>query len=268
MPLNIARIVEDLAAGKFVLIYDGDKREAEVDMAILGEFVTPNSIFQMRHDAGGLICTSLGPKLCELIELPFLKDILANYSASSPILEKMVRQPIPYGERSAFSIAVNHCDTFTGITDKDRAKTINELAKFGRMALDAEQWYTGTVNTGRGGGTRASASARMSTLAEAFASSFRIPGHVFLLRAAEGLLQARKGHTEMTAYLATLGNLVPVVAICEMMDGETGLALSLTKVERYAKKHRLNLLNGMELLDFYTEHEQAQVQAQAQAQAI
>ena len=51
---NLDEALEAIRNGEFVLVFDDDDREGEVDMIIASEFVTPKSIATMRNDAGGL----------------------------------------------------------------------------------------------------------------------------------------------------------------------------------------------------------------------
>ena len=85
--------------------------------------VTPAHIAQMRKDGGGLICTAIHPKAAQNISVCPLP---ARCSAPAPVIAEMVGE-VPYDRknRSSFSLWVNHRDTFTGITDNDRALTIN-----------------------------------------------------------------------------------------------------------------------------------------------
>ena len=87
-----------------------------------------------------------------------------------------------------------------------------------------------------------------------FISSFKTPGHIPVLLASNGLLSSRKGHTEMSIYLAELANLFPITTICEMMDSETYSALSVQKAEKYAKENAIPFVDGKELLDFAKVH--------------
>ena len=87
-----------------------------------------------------------------------------------------------------------------------------------------------------------------------FASSFKTPGHVPLLIASKGLLAKRQGHTEMSVYLTQIAGLTPVTAICEMMDAETYIALSVDKAAKYAKQNAIPLIDGKELLEFAKVH--------------
>ena len=52
---NIQQAIKDLQNGKFILIYDDDRREGETDLVISSEFTTSDSIKTMRKDGGGLI---------------------------------------------------------------------------------------------------------------------------------------------------------------------------------------------------------------------
>jgi len=115
-----------------VLLYDSEKREAETDMIILGEYVKPEDVARMRREAGGLICVAYGMDAAERTGLPFMADILAEAGGRYPILGKVRGEDIRYDRRSAFSLSVNHRRTFTGISDIDRALTISELGIFCR----------------------------------------------------------------------------------------------------------------------------------------
>jgi 3,4-dihydroxy 2-butanone 4-phosphate synthase len=147
--------------------------------------------------------------------------------AESPISNKeMIMGLAPYGDHPTFSISVNHYQTYTGITDKDRSLTIREMANIFSVENKKKK----------------------------FVSSFKTPGHVPLLIASKGLLAKRQGHTEMSVYLTQIAGLTPVTAICEMMDAQTYTALSVDKAEKYAKQNAIPLIDGKELLEFAKVH--------------
>ena len=210
--------IQSLKRGEFVLLFDSAGRENEVDMVAAGEFVTPEHVARMRQHAGGLLCISIDNEFANELDLHYMHDILAESSTN----KEMIMGLAPYGDRPTFSIYVNHYQTYTGITDKDRALTIQEMAKI--YNLDNKK--------------------------KKFVSSFKTPGHVPLLIASKGLLETRQGHTEMSIYLAKLAGLTPVTAICEMMDAETYTALSIEKAEKYAKQNGIPLIDGKELLEY------------------
>jgi 3,4-dihydroxy 2-butanone 4-phosphate synthase len=215
----IERALAALREGKFILLYDFDDRERETDFAIRSDAVTPQHIVQMRKDGGGLICTAVHPVAAQRLGLPFASDVLRGLS------EAEREGDIPYDRKnhSSFSIWVNHRSTFTGITDHDRAFTITAVAGHVKQALN-------------GGNVK-------------FHESFRTPGHCALLRAADHLLDQRKGQTELSIALAEMAGITPAVTICEMLDDESGYALSKADAKLYASKHGLEFVQGPEVLE-------------------
>ncbi|WP_394345811.1 3,4-dihydroxy-2-butanone-4-phosphate synthase [Halegenticoccus tardaugens] len=73
---------------------------------------------------------------------------------------------------------------------------------------------------------------------------FDTPGHVHLLKAAPNLLEDRQGHTDLGVALAELARIPPAVVVCEMLDNESGGALSPTNAASYAKKCDFVFLEG------------------------
>jgi len=224
--LSLEIAAKALKAGKFVLLHDSDGRENEVDMLVAAEFVGPPHVATMRRDAGGLICVALHPTVAKNFGLPYLTEVYEAASSKFDVLSRIRPNDIPYDERSAFSLSVNHRHTFTGVTDIDRALTIRELGRLGVKALDGPA-------------------------VEEFGRNFRSPGHIPLLRAGDGLLDERQGHTELSVVLAELAGVTPVMVVCEMLDAKTNRALSREAAASYAKKHGLVLLGGSDIMRKY-----------------
>ena len=220
MPLDDA--ILSLKRGEFVLLHDSTGRENEIDMVVAGEFVTPEHIARMRQHAGGLICLAINNSLGKELGLNYMHEILSSSDHFDSKSKEMIMGLAPYGDHPTFSIAINHYQTFTGITDRDRALTIREMANLYKDDNPHNK----------------------------FISSFKTPGHVPVLIAANGLLSNRRGHTEMSIYLTKLAKLNPVSAICEMMDAETYVALSVDKAEKFAKQNGIPLIDGKELLEY------------------
>ena len=211
--------LESLKRGEFVLLFDSAGRENEIDMVVAAEFITPEHVARMRQNAGGLLCIALENIFAKSLELQYMHDTLASSSMSN---KEMIMGLAPYGDYPTFSLSVNHYQTYTGITDKDRALTIFEMANIYKVENKQKK----------------------------FSSSFKTPGHVPLLIASEGLVASRQGHTEMSVYLAKTAGLTPVTAICEMMDAETYTALSVDKAEKFGKQNGIPLIDGKELLEY------------------
>jgi len=229
---NVRKAISDLGNGKFVLVYDVDGREEEVDLVCLAKEITPRHVYHLRHDAGGLICIAMHANIAEKLGLPFMADIYSNVLNQYTIFNQIAPDAVaPYGDKPSFSVTVNHINTYTGITDNDRALTISEFGLLGEQVF-------------RNGGSS-------ETYRNIFGSKFRAPGHTHLLIANKNLVKGRLGHTEITVTLAYMGNLSPVSVLCEMLDGTTGKALSIAKAKAYATENKLVMIEGNEIVEAY-----------------
>src|ERR687888_308272 len=213
--------MDALRGGRFVLVHDDKGREDEVDMVVAAEYIRPPHVATMRNDAGGLLCLAIANEITVKLGLVYMQDIIQSLSNVNPILSKLSLGKAPYGDKPSFSIAVNHHDTYTGITDADRALTISKMAEVCKK-IDC-----GGINI--------------------FAKNFRAPGHVPILIASKGLIQERTGHTELCLYLSRLAGLTPAVVICEMLDSITYKALSAEKAKKYAGKAGLPFIESSHL---------------------
>ncbi|MBM3131930.1 MAG: bifunctional 3,4-dihydroxy-2-butanone-4-phosphate synthase/GTP cyclohydrolase II [Chloroflexi bacterium] len=111
MPLaTIPEAIEDLKAGKFILVVDDEGRENEGDLVIAAEKITPEAINFMAKNARGLVCVSLTAERVDELKIPM-----------------MVRHNTSHFD-SAFTVSVEarHKVT-TGISAADRAATVKVL---------------------------------------------------------------------------------------------------------------------------------------------
>jgi 3,4-dihydroxy 2-butanone 4-phosphate synthase len=203
------KALKELKLGRMVLLHDSSDREDEVDMVVHASAVKPATVRRMRKDAGGLICLAIGGEIAQRLSLPYMSDIMAK---SNETVRGLIPERTAYGDKPAFSLAINHRDTYTGIPDRDRAKTISEFPK---------------VRSG-----------------EELAAKYYAPGHVPLLIART--LSERRGHTELSIELARRAGISPTMVLCEMLaDG--GGSLGLRPAKAYGKSHRLVFVDGGEL---------------------
>ena len=73
MKLNSTEeIIEDLKAGKMVVIMDDEDRENEGDLIMLAEAVKPADINFMAQYGRGLICLTLSQQRCQQLRLPLM----------------------------------------------------------------------------------------------------------------------------------------------------------------------------------------------------
>ncbi|HJH32370.1 MAG TPA: 3,4-dihydroxy-2-butanone-4-phosphate synthase [Methanosarcinaceae archaeon] len=224
---NIIRALQAVRKGEMIFIFDSEGREGETDFTIPAGAVTPNDVKWMRRDGGGLICVALDTDTSGQFGLPFISDVLRDASNSNSSLKTTVEKggDLAYDTRSSFSLWVNHRDTRTGIPDNDRALTINKLAEVVDRTLAGENVI--------------------------FGSEFRTPGHVALLRAAKGLVNERLGQTELSIAIARMAGITPAMVVCEMLDEDSGMALSKADAKAYATDRALVFLEGSEIVDAY-----------------
>lgn len=214
---SVDSAIEALQAGEPICVHDFDDREGETDLIYPANAVDPDAVARLRNDAGGLLCVALPADVAAAADLPYLSNVLDH-----PAVED---ETLAYGDRSSFSLTINHRDTYTGITDEDRSLTITALGAFAAEARSGDADET------------------------AFAEQFRAPGHVHLLRGAPGLLDDRRGHTELGLALADAADLPPAVVVCEMLDGDTGGARSPEDAKRYADRHNIPFVDGDAIVD-------------------
>ena len=71
---------------------------------------------------------------------------------------------------------------------------------------------------------------------------FTRPGHLFPLRARDGLLEERRGHTEGSVALMLLAGLAPIAVICEIISDD-GTMTKGKKLQAYALGHGLHVIS-------------------------
>src|SRR5258705_4489640 len=69
---TIEDALEDIAAGRMVVVVDDEDRENEGDLVMAAQFVTPDAINFMTRQAGGWICLALTPDRCDELGLELM----------------------------------------------------------------------------------------------------------------------------------------------------------------------------------------------------
>jgi 3,4-dihydroxy 2-butanone 4-phosphate synthase/GTP cyclohydrolase II len=119
--------------------------------------------------------------------------------------------------------------------------------------------YTVTVDVIEGTSTGISAADRAATV-RAIANpdvsfkAFARPGHIFPLRARQGGVLKRAGHTEAAVDLARLAGCQPVGVICEIQHDD-GTMMRLDALKKFCKEHGLLLSSIAQLIEYRRHHE-------------
>jgi len=119
--------------------------------------------------------------------------------------------------------------------------------------------FTVTVDARRGVTTGTSAYDRAVTIRtlvdpQMRADDLTVPGHIFPLRAKEGGVLRRAGHTEAAVDLARLAGLHPAGVICEVLD-ETGAMARLPQLTDLARRFHLKMITIKDLIEHRTRKE-------------
>jgi 3,4-dihydroxy 2-butanone 4-phosphate synthase/GTP cyclohydrolase II len=137
---SISEIIEDLNAGRMVIVVDDEDRENEGDLVMAASFVKPEDINFMAKFGRGLICVPMEEERLRLLELdPMLKNTL-QANAEDPF-------------KTAWMISVDAAKGITtGISAYDRARTIEVLINSQSMPEDlARPGHIFPLRSRRGG---------------------------------------------------------------------------------------------------------------------
>ncbi|MEE8582368.1 MAG: bifunctional 3,4-dihydroxy-2-butanone-4-phosphate synthase/GTP cyclohydrolase II [Dehalococcoidales bacterium] len=194
---TILEAIEDIKAGRFVIIVDDDDREDEGDLVMAADKVTPEAINFMATHARGLICMPVvGQRLDELKLPPMVTDNTSKHTTAF-----------------AVSVEAKH-KVSTGISAADRAATVKAIIDPATTSEDLAR-----------------------------------PGHMFPLRARDGGVLVRAGHTEAIVDLARLAGLYPAGVVCEIMSPDGEMA-RLPELEVMAEKQGIKIVTVADLIAY------------------
>ena len=194
---TIQEAVEDIRAGKFLIIVDDEGRENEGDLAIAAEKVTPQAINFMARYGRGLICIAMTGERLDDLRIPMMVHDNTSKFAS------------PF----TVSVEAKH-DVTTGISARDRALTVKALIEPATKPDDISR-----------------------------------PGHMFPLRARDGGVLVRAGHTEAVVDLVKIAGLYPSGVICEIMS-EDGTMARLPELESIAAAHDIKIISVAQIIAY------------------
>jgi 3,4-dihydroxy 2-butanone 4-phosphate synthase/GTP cyclohydrolase II len=119
--------------------------------------------------------------------------------------------------------------------------------------------FTVSIDAVEGTSTGISAEDRSRTIQSAInpdtqPNDLRRPGHIFPLRAKDGGVLKRAGHTEAAVNLVQMSGLYPAGVICEIQNDD-GLMARLPELIEYAKLHNLKLISIADLISYRLAHD-------------
>ena len=199
---TIPEAIEDIKAGRFIIIVDDEDRENEGDLALAAEKVSVEAINFMSMHARGLICLPMTGERLDELKIPLMvSDNTSKFSTAFTV-----------------SVEAKH-RVSTGISAADRAETVKAMIDPSITADGLSQ-----------------------------------PGHMFPLRAREGGVLARVGHTEAIVDLTRLAGLYPAGVICEILN-EDGSMARLPQLEVIAEKFSIKIISIADLINYRRRHD-------------
>lgn len=199
---TIPEAIEDIKAGRFIIIVDDEDRENEGDLALATEKVSVEAINFMSTHARGLICLPMTGERLDELKIPLMvNDNTSKFSTAFTV-----------------SVEAKH-RVSTGISAADRAETAKAMIDPSITADDLSR-----------------------------------PGHMFPLRAREGGVLVRVGHTEAIVDLTRLAGLYPAGVICEILN-EDGSMARLPQLEVIAEKFSIKIISIADLINYRRRHE-------------
>jgi len=118
---TIEEALEDLQAGKPIIVVDDEERENEGDFVALSTKATPEMINFMVTEGRGLVCTTITEERAADLELAKMTD-----NSTDPF-------------DTAFTVSIDHQDSTTGISTFERSKTITSLVDSDAKAAEFKQ---------------------------------------------------------------------------------------------------------------------------------
>lgn len=128
------------------------------------------------------------------------------------------------------------------------------LQQYGSHKSHLETAFTYSIDARFGITTGISAADRVKTIQDvvnprACPSDIVIPGHIFPIRAKDGGILERNGHTEASVEMAMWANLSAAAVICEIMDDD-GTMLRGDDLSAFAKKYDLPMISIEEMIAY------------------
>jgi len=200
---SIAEAIEDIKAGKVIIVVDDEDRENEGDFVAAAENISPEIINFMATHGRGLICMPITETRTTELEL----DMMVGKNTDP--------------KETAFTVSVDllgHGVT-TGISASDRALTVKAIVD---------------------------ESTKPSELSR--------PGHIFPLKAKNGGVLRRTGHTEAAIDFARLAGLKPAGVICEIMNDDGSMA-RVPELLEVAEKFDLKMVSIEDLVAYRMRHD-------------
>lgn len=199
---GIPEALEELKAGRILIVVDDEDRENEGDFVMAAEKINSEAVNFIVTHGRGMLCLPTTAERLKQLDIPMMVD--RNTSKMN----------------TAFTVSIDAAyGTSTGISAQDRAHTI-----------------------------------RAFTDPAARPEDFCRPGHIHPLRAEEGGVLVRAGHTEAVVDLMRLAGLRLNGVLCEILN-EDGTMARVPELAKLAHKFQLKMVTVADLIKYRRHNE-------------
>ncbi|MEZ6048592.1 MAG: GTP cyclohydrolase II [Planctomycetaceae bacterium] len=202
---SVEEAIKAIKEGRLVIVIDDADRENEGDFICAAETITPEQVDFMLSQGKGVLCV---PMIDETANRLRLQPAVQDESNTAP-------------HRTHFLTPVDHIEAGTGVSLKNRAITIRELAN-----------------------------------PHAEASQFVRPGHINTLLAKEGGVLRRAGHTEATIDLMRLAGKRPVGVLIEICEPNGEDMANVDQLVKLSQEHNIPIITIEDLIRYRRIREQ------------
>jgi len=187
---DLKNAIRAFEKGEMVLVMDDEDRENEGDLIVAASKMTESQMTEMINHTSGIICVTMEESNAKRLNLPLM---CSNNTDTF---------------HTAFTVTVDSVETTTGVSSKDRLKTIKKIADKNSIPND-----------------------------------LRRPGHIFPLISHNGGLQSRRGHTEASIALCYLSGILPRVAVIGELQNKDGTMKRRKECYLYAKANNIPIIS-------------------------
>ena len=197
MLVTTGKAIEELRQLKPIIIFDR-QNENEGDIVFSSETIKEEDITFMINHCKGVICLTLQEKIIKNFQIPKLEKKGNNITG-----------------QTNFFCPVDHAESHTGISSKDRLMIIKELLR--------EDFQSNNIIT---------------------------PGHQSILKIAEGGLLNRQGHTESSSFIVKEAGFKESAVICEILNNN-GAPMRINEILCFSEKFNINVVYLDEIYKYF-----------------
>jgi 3,4-dihydroxy 2-butanone 4-phosphate synthase/GTP cyclohydrolase II len=200
---TIDEALDELRAGRMIVVVDDEYRENEGDLVVAAEKATPEAINFMMRNACGMVCLAMAPAICDRLHLGPMVGATDDVRAT-PLTVK-------FDARTGIS---------TGVSAFDRARTVQVVVDVRSTPADLVRGH----------------------------------GHIDGLRAREGGVLVRAGHTEGSVDLVRMAGLKEAAVLCEIVNPDGRMA-RLADLRTFCAEHGLKLCTIEDIIKYRRQRE-------------